>query len=118
MNELEDFYVHTVIVETYQGTNGYGEDLFAAPVTLDPDDISVRPGGNGCFVDDTRSLVRTATGEQVVSETTVYTYPEHGALFTADSRVTIDGVVSRVIRTNVNTSGNLELPDHAVISLT
>lgn len=105
-DDLSDFFVHSVTVETYQGTNGYGEDVFAAPVTVSG------------FLDDTRHLVRSQTAEQVVSEAQFYTHPENGALFTADSRVTVDGVTSRVIRTNVNTSGSLELPDHAVISLT
>lgn len=105
-DELEDFYVHTVTVETYLGTNGYGVDAFADPVSVTG------------FLNDARHLVRTATSEQVISESQFYTHPENGALFTAESRVTADGVVSRVIRTNVNTSGTLELPDHAVISLT
>ena len=106
MDDLEDFYVHTVTVETYQGTNGYGEDVFTAPATVVG------------FLDDSRRLVRTQVSEQVISEAQFYTRPENGALFTPDSRVTVDGVASRVIRTNVNTSGNLDLPDHAVISLT
>lgn len=106
MDDLEDFYVHTVTVETYQGTNGYGEDVFAGPVAVVG------------FLDDSRRLVRTQTAEQVISEAQFYTRPENGTLFTPDSRVTVDGVVSRVIRTNVNTSGPLGLPDHTVVSLT
>lgn len=105
-DDLEEFYVHTVLVETYQGTNGYGEDKFASSVAV------------AGFLDDSRKLIRSLTGEQVISESQFYTHPENGALFTADSRVTVDGVVSRVIRTNVNTSGDLDLPDHAVVSLT
>lgn len=104
--DLDEFYVHTVTVETYQGTNGYGEDLFADPVTVVG------------FLDDSRRLVRTKDAEQVISESQFYTRPESGPLFTASSIVTVDGVTSRVIRTNVNTSGPLDLPDHAVISLT
>lgn len=99
-------YVHTVTVETYRGTNGYGEDMFAAPVTVVG------------FLDDSRRLVRGADAEQVISESQFYTLPENGALFTAESRVTIAGVTSRVIRTNVNTSGPLGLPDHTVVSFT
>ncbi|PRB01755.1 hypothetical protein [Microbacterium sp. MYb64] len=105
-DELAEFYVHSVLVETFLGTNGYGEDTFAPAVAV------------GGFLDDTRHLVRSQTAEQVVSEGQFYTRPENGALFPADSRVTVDGVTSRVIRTNTNTSGNLDLPDHAVISLT
>lgn len=117
-DDLADFYVHTAIVETYEGTNGYGEDVFADPVTLDPADVSVHPLGNGCWIDDSRKLVRNSTGEQVVSESTLYTYPSNAALFTPDSRVTVNGAVSRVIKVNSNTSGDLDLPDHVAVTLT
>lgn len=112
MDDLADFYVHTAIVETLTGTTGYGVDLFAAPVTLDP------ATGNGCFIDDTRHLVRSATGEQVISETTLYTYPASAPYFVPNSRVTIRGVISRVITVNLNDSGPLDLPDHVAVTLT
>lgn len=105
-DDLADFYEHTAAVETFLGTNGYGEDTFAAPVNV------------ACFADDTRKLVRGKDGEQVVSESTLYTYPINGPLFTADSRVTLNGTVSRVIKTNVNDSGDLDLPDHVAVTLT
>lgn len=105
-DELDEFYVHSVLVETYLGTNGYGEDTFAPAIAV------------GGFLDDSRKLVRGADAEQVISESQFYTRPENGARFPAESRVTVDGVISRVIRTNTNTSGNLDLPDHAVVSLT
>lgn len=112
MDDLTEFYVHTAIVETFQGTNGYGEDQYATPVTLDPD------AGNGCFIVDGRHLVRTRDGEQVISETQLYTYPSNAPLFLPGSRVTVNGNVSLVIRANLNTSGNLDLPDHVAVSLT
>jgi hypothetical protein len=98
-------------VEKFLGTNGYGEDTFAAPVTV------------VCFADDTRRLVRgtktgTNTSDQIVSESTLYTYPVSSPLFVADSRVTLNGTVSRVIKTNVNVSGALDLPDHVAVNLT
>jgi len=117
-DDMAEFYVQTAVVEKYLGTNGYGEDTFAAPVTLDPADTSAHPEGNGCWIDDARKLVRSSDGEQVVSESTLYTYPEHAALFTPNSRVTVNGVPSRVIRANPNTSGDLDLPDHVAVSLT
>lgn len=117
-DDIADFYVQTAIVETYQGTNGYGEDTFAAPVTLDPADVSTRPDGNGCWIDDARHLVRTSDSEQVISESTLYTYPDNAALFTPNTRVTVNDNVSRVIKTNLNTSGDLDLPDHVAVSLT
>lgn len=107
---MADMYVHTAIVEKLLGTSGYGEDLFAAPVTLAPP--------NGCLIDDTRKLVRSASGAQVVSETTLFTYPVNAPLFNADARVTINGNVARVIKTNTNDSGVLDLPDHVAVSLT
>jgi len=110
-DDLEEFYVHTVTVEPFLGTSGYGEDLFAPAVTLSPDT------DNGVFLDDSRHLVRDATGEQVVSESTLYTYPAAAALFNPGARVTANGVVSRVIRSNLNDSGTLDLPDHVAVSL-
>jgi hypothetical protein len=63
-------------------------------------------------------LVRTSDTETVLSSTTVYTYPAAAPLFAVNSRVTIDGVVSRVIRANPNTSGSAALPDHVAVKLT
>ncbi|KJL37050.1 hypothetical protein RR49_01162 [Microbacterium ginsengisoli] len=110
-DELADFYVHTVTVETHQGTNGYGADVLEAPHILTPPDT-------GCFVERKRRLVRDKAGEQVVSETTVYTYRDAEPLFTVDSVVTIDGVASRVLTVAVSDSGGLELPDHIAVYLT
>lgn len=112
MSDLDDFFVHTVTVETYQGTNGYGKDIFATPVTLSP------TTGNGCMVESVRRLVRDRNGEQVNSETTVYAATDAAALFVPDSRVTIRGVQSRVIRAGVNELDALDLPSHIVVSLT
>jgi hypothetical protein len=105
-NDLVDFYIHTLTVEMYLGTSGYGEDLFAAPVTIVG------------FADAARHLVRSATGEQVVSESTFVTYPINAPVFAPDSRVTFNGTVSRVIKTNLGDSGALSLPDHVAVSLT
>jgi len=117
-HDMAEFYVQTAVVETWLRTNGYGEDVFAEPVTLDPADTSTHTGGNGCWIDGSRKLVRSSTGEQVVSESTLYTYPDNAALFVPNSRVTIGDNVSRVIRSNPNTSGDLDLPDHVAVSLT
>lgn len=104
--DMDEFYVHTAAVEMFLGTSGYGVDQFAAGVVVP------------CFLDGARKLVRSADGEQVVAESTLYTYPVNAPLFVADSRVTTDDGVSRVIKTNTNTSGDLDLPDHVAISLT
>lgn len=103
---MAEFYVHTAQVEMHLGTNGYGEDIFAAPVDV------------VCFADGARKLVRGKDGEQVISESTLATYPINAPLFIADSRVTLNGDVSRVIKTNLADSGDLDLPDHVAVSLT
>lgn len=112
MDELADFYVHTVTVETFQGTDGYGRDSFAAPVVLAP------ATSNGCLVESVRRLVRSKDGAEVISETTIYTYPAAATLFTPDSRVTIGTAVARVIVAALSTSGALGLPDHLTVTLT
>lgn len=111
-SELDDFYVHTLTVETFTGTNGYGEDTFAAPFIITPPE--------GCFIEPKRRLVRSSTGEQVISETTVYTYPANAALFKPGSRVTLDDPENpaRVITVSRFESGDLDLPDHVVVNLT
>ena len=114
---ISKFFVHTATVEQFQGTNGYGQDVFAAAVTVP------------CFTDDSRKLVRSKTGEEVVSETTLYTSAADGVYFQENSRVTmptnvntVDGDplpprISRVIKVNINDSGSLGLPDHAEVNL-
>lgn len=111
-DELADFYVHTVTVETFQGTSGYGVDMFAAPVTLSP------ATGTGVLVEQKRRLVRDKDGAEVISETTVYARTTAAALFTPDSRVTIGGVQSRVITVAVNELDALDLPSHIAVALT
>ena len=103
---MAEFYVHTAQVEMFLGTNGYGEDTFASPVNILG------------FADDARKLVRGKDAEQVVSESTFYTYPINAPLFVAGSRVTLRGNVSLVIKTNLNDSDSLDLPDHVAVSLT
>lgn len=117
-DDIADFYVHTAVVEPFEGTNGYGEDIYSAPVILDPADTSVYPGGNGCWLDDTRHYVRTSDTEQILSSSTLYTYPGNAALFPPKSRVTVNGNTALVIKTNPNDSGDLDLPDHVAVSLT
>ncbi|MBS0231722.1 MAG: hypothetical protein JSS52_11275 [Proteobacteria bacterium] len=105
MSDLDDMFVHTVIVETYEGTNGYGEDVFAAPVTVVG------------FLESADRLFRTANAEQETAESAFYTDPGNAPLFEVDSRVTVAGKPARVVRTGLFTSGELELPDHAVVLL-
>jgi hypothetical protein len=65
---------HIVTVRRYEGTGPYGE-VFGGPVT------------HRAFVEDRRRLVLAASGEEVTSETTVYTGPD--AAVPVGSRVTV-----------------------------
>jgi hypothetical protein len=109
------FFNQSIVLETFQGVNSYG-DIFAAPVTV-----------TGCYVDDSRKLVRNKDGEQVISETTLYTSTANAALFTPDSRVTVPGAsddnlnpqrAARVIKVNTNDAGIPVMPNHTSVMLT
>lgn len=101
---IEDFYVHTVQVETFQGAGATG-DVYAAPVTV--------PG----LLEGKNVLVRDAAGQQVVAGSTFYCATADGAKFTPDSKVTTGGRASHVISQNVNDAPGLGLPEHAAIYL-
>lgn len=117
---ISKFFVHTVTVQTWLGVDGYGENVYAKnTVTLAPP--------NGVFADDSRKLVRNKDGEQVVSETTIYTSTVNTALFVPDSLVWVNPAsdddlaperAARVIKVNANDSGPLGLPDHVAVTLT
>jgi hypothetical protein len=90
-----------VTVESYTGDGAYGPN-FDAPVTVKVN------------VDQTRRLVRNTAGDEVVSEATLNIHPQPRdeatgelldatALFTPESRVTIDGRGARVIGVKPNT---------------
>ncbi len=109
MNGVPRWFVYTVTVETYLGAGAYG-DTFAAPVVLAPP--------NGCWVDNASKLVLNKDGVEMVSQTTVATSTANFPLFTPESRVTINGVISRVIKVNNGDSGSLNLPtDHLEVNL-
>jgi hypothetical protein len=109
MSDLDEFYVHTVTVETYQGEGSMGP-VFAAPATV--------PG----FLDTVVGLSRTATTDNALSAGSMfYCDPTHAALFTVKSRVASsdlggDGLATVVMVNNL-TSGPLGLPDHAEVGL-
>jgi len=104
-DDLADFWVHTVTVQTLTGSGGMG-DTYAEPVDL------------LCFVDDKRKLVRSSSGEQVISETTIYA-PAGTLSLTEESLVTLpSGRVATVITTAARDSGGLDLPDHVEAACT
>ena len=98
--------VHAVTVETKSGEDSWGNinTVTSGPVLG--------------FLDDSRALVRSATGDQVVSESTFYTSKDHAALFTPESLVNLPDRVSTVIRCKTADSGPLDLPDHIAVTLT
>lgn len=114
-NDFDEFFVHTASVETYLGEGSNGA-RYAPAVTV------------ACFADDSRKLVRNGKGDQVISETTLYTSIDNVALFVEKSRVTMindpdsDNITPQrtalVIKVNANDSGTLDLPDHLAVSLT
>jgi hypothetical protein len=69
-----DLLPHNVSVRRYDGTGPYG-DVFGDPVP------------HRAFVEDRRRLVVSASGEEVISETTVYTGPD--AVVPVGSQVTV-----------------------------
>lgn len=105
MGELDDFYVHTVSVETFLGTGAAG-DLYSDPATV--------PG----WLEDKRRLVRDKDGQEVVSMTQFMCDNAHLPLFAPDTRVTLPNRKAFVIGVGNYTSGALELPDHLEIDLT
>jgi hypothetical protein len=96
---------HEVIIEAYDGTDGYGRARYVPPVT------------ERCFLDHRRRLVRAATGEEVVSESTVYLRLD--ATVPPESRVTLpDGRVATVIQALRRDGGELPVPSHLELVLT
>lgn len=103
-DDISDFYVHTVSVETFEGAGAYG-DVYGAPVVV------------ACFAEAKRRLVRAKDGQEVVSESTLYMDTADGPAFVPDSRVTVNGKVSYVITQNINDAPGLDLPEHAAVTL-
>lgn len=113
-HDLDEFFMQTASVETWEGAGSVG-DVFAAPVVVT------------CFIEDKRKLVRAKDGQQVISESTMYTPITNVGLFVANSRVTVltdtdgDEITparkTRVIGQSAFDSGSLDLPDHLEIAL-
>ncbi|WP_076260869.1 hypothetical protein [Intrasporangium flavum] len=100
----EDFQLTTVTVRTKTGSGANG-DIFGASVDRD------------VFLEDSRKLVRDATGEQVVSETTLYADVADAAVFTPDSKVALPGRTARVLLAKRHVIGDPDV-DHLEVTLT
>ena len=95
---------HAVPVEAFTGQGPFG------PAYADP--VTVR-----CFVDEKTRLIRSATGDQVVSGATVYAEP--GLTAPVGSRVTLpSGRVATVLAVSARDGGGLATPDHVELALT
>ncbi|GAB3598651.1 hypothetical protein GCM10027586_00810 [Kineococcus gypseus] len=110
MSELAEFFVHTVHVQTYQGEGAWGATWDEAPTPVLG------------FLDERRSLVRGAGGDEVVSSATFHCSVQDGERFTPESKVTVHRGTplqraTHVLSLAVHTSGPLHLPDHAQITL-
>lgn len=105
-DELDELFMHTVTVETYQGSGAYGDSW--ADVS-DP----VR-----CFVDHARKIVRDEKGAEVVSEATVLLPLGRIDAFTPGSRVHVRGRTALVITSKTWDGDALDLPSHGEVTLT
>ncbi|MDN6260014.1 MAG: hypothetical protein L0J31_09640 [Corynebacterium sp.] len=99
MDELEEFWVHEIQVQTYAGSGPFGDE-YAAPV------------GVPCFIDHKRQLVRDPDGREVTSEATITGPVGEGERFAPQSLVELGGRERAVISVAIRSSGPLELPDH------
>lgn len=95
---------HTVQVETYLGDKAYGDAYKPAQ--------TVR-----CSVDDRRQLIRAASGDEVVSETSLRTSLTNAPKFTLESRVTVNGRRTFVLATSRHELGQQSEADHLRVNL-
>ncbi|MBV6758358.1 hypothetical protein [Rhodococcus opacus] len=104
---LGPHFAHQATVKRKTGQGAKGPVY--APATAEP-----------AAIDDTTKLVRSATGAEVVSSTSV-AFPKMTAYIPAGSLVTLPtsfgGRTSTVIDVQVADGGGLPTPDHLAVSL-
>jgi len=98
----DHFKTHTITVEPYVGSGAYGS-TYGAPVEVE------------CRVEDVVRLVRAASGDEVVSSTTVVC--DVGTVIPAESRVTVKGRVTTVLAVSDPSTGGRSELDHLEIAL-
>lgn len=104
-NDITDFFVHTVTVETFTGV-GAGGPVYAAPVSVTG------------YLDETTRLLRKGDGSEIVSRGHFYCSIADLAKFTQDSRVTLPDRVSQVISSRSNDLvGQLPGVEHGLVFL-
>jgi hypothetical protein len=101
----DEFQTTTLPIETFRGIGAGGREVYDGPVDID------------CIVEDGRKLVRASNGDQVVSETTLYTDLVNAAAFTTDSKVTLPTRTARVILAKPHAIGDPDV-DHLEVVLT
>jgi hypothetical protein len=97
-------FTQTVSVQTYEGEGSLG------PVWAPAVDVA-------CFVNDARKLVRNSAGDEVVSETTLYTPLSAYSSFTIQSRVTVNGRAANVITVYKRDSAGPASAHHVEVTL-
>lgn len=100
----DGFQVTTVTVRTVTGSGARG------PVVAAPADVTG-------YLSDTRALVRSQAGAEVISESSFYADPDRADLFAPDSQVTLPDRTARVIKTSRNVIGDPDV-DHCKVWLT
>lgn len=99
------WFVHEGTIETWTGAGAKG-DVFATPVLV-----------HG-YLSNSLRVIRETFGEQVVANAMFYTSLSNAGLFTPDSKFTVGGSVSRVVKVNANDTGGL-MPnvEHVAVAL-
>jgi hypothetical protein len=102
---ISRLFTQSVSVETFAGTQN-GTATYASAATV------------ACFVNDSRKLVRNATGAEVVSSTTLYTPLTALAAFVVGSRVTVNGRKAFVLGAYKRDSAGPVSSHHVQVDLT
>lgn len=97
------FLVHKVDVSTYSGTGALG-DTFAAPVEIP------------CLIEQTRRLVRSLDGEEVVSEASIVMRREWIPTCTPRSKISFNGRDTEIIAASDRSDGGLGAWQHLSIA--
>lgn len=104
-DELAAWWVHTVTA-TPDATYGSHGPTAGTPVQVP------------CFRDDTRRLVRSAAGDEVVSETTLYCDLTHADTLAVGTPVDLGYRTAEVIGHARHDAPGLDLPAHLEVHLT
>lgn len=106
MSDLDDWWVHTGSVQTYEGSAAYG-DVYANPVDV------------ACWVEGEQKVVTNSQGTEVVSMTVVRGPLTDKDKFAPGSKFTYGGATAKVLTLAWFDSGSLDIGlDHYEARLT